>query len=235
MAAPAFFAYFQEFNHLLSRPERRMPKLSVGVDGMLFEAFRVMELEAAFSRLSSIASEYLLLPFSPGPHDPSALMIATIAYPLLLSLLLSSAAANVGASILGAILWTLERVCLLFLIILASPAWVLSHIFHRSPLAHDFGGSRYSAKRNDTRQEQEVSWERASDFVSDLHPAFDILGVQPDASHSEIRSAYRRLMKLHHPDKFMGASPTEQERARRRTVEIRAAYEEALSSHPYVH
>jgi hypothetical protein len=42
-------------------------------------------------------------------------------------------------------------------------------------------------------------------------------------------------MKVHHPDKFMTSSPAEQERAQKRTVEIRAAYEDALSSHPYIH
>ncbi len=30
--------------------------------------------------------------------------------------------------------------------------------------------------------------------------AYKVLGLQPDASDSEVRAAHRRLMKHHHPD-----------------------------------
>src|SRR4051812_22188443 len=47
------------------------------------------------------------------------------------------------------------------------------------------------------------------------------LGVSPGASSEELHDAYRRLVKLHHPD-HNGSS----EESARRFAEIRAAYEE---------
>jgi hypothetical protein len=50
-----------------------------------------------------------------------------------------------------------------------------------------------------------------------------VLGLQPGASDSEVRSAYRRLAQLHHPDHNQG-SPE----AARRFAEIQAAYARIL-------
>ena len=35
---------------------------------------------------------------------------------------------------------------------------------------------------------------------------YEVLGVSPDASHEEIRSAFRRLVKKYHPDVLPGAT-----------------------------
>ena len=54
---------------------------------------------------------------------------------------------------------------------------------------------------------------------------YEVLGVPRSAADSEIRSAYRRLVQLHHPD-HNGGSPE----AARRFEEIQEAYGAVLSS-----
>lgn len=57
--------------------------------------------------------------------------------------------------------------------------------------------------------------------------AYRALGLQPSATDSEVKTAYRRLMNQHHPDKQAGRGLPESmlEAAKERTHEIRAAYE----------
>jgi hypothetical protein len=54
------------------------------------------------------------------------------------------------------------------------------------------------------------------------------LGVAPEATRQEISSAYRRLVSLHHPDRFHGAPAEAQSDAAKRFIEITRAYEELL-------
>lgn len=56
----------------------------------------------------------------------------------------------------------------------------------------------------------------------------DILGVSATASHDEIKQAYRRLMKEHHPDRVAGLSKAEQAQAEERSKEINRAYAQML-------
>jgi len=53
-----------------------------------------------------------------------------------------------------------------------------------------------------------------------------VLGVAPDASRAEIKQAYRRLMKEHHPDRVAGLSPGEQAEAEEHSKRINRAYAE---------
>lgn len=56
--------------------------------------------------------------------------------------------------------------------------------------------------------------------------AFAVLGVGPEASNAQIKTAYRRLMNRYHPDKLAtDASADDVESAGRKTREVRAAYE----------
>src|SRR3954453_5953103 len=49
---------------------------------------------------------------------------------------------------------------------------------------------------------------------------YDVLGVSPGASREELHDAYRRLVKLHHPDRNGGSAE-----ATRRSQEIQQAYD----------
>jgi DnaJ like chaperone protein len=60
-----------------------------------------------------------------------------------------------------------------------------------------------------------------------LAGAYEALGVTPAATDGEIKTAYRRLMNQHHPDKLSakGLPDSLLEVAKERTQEIQAAYE----------
>lgn len=62
---------------------------------------------------------------------------------------------------------------------------------------------------------------------SELAEAYTTLGVQRGASIGEIRSAYRRLMKEHHPDK---AAPSARKQATEQAAKINAAYDVLLGN-----
>ena len=55
-----------------------------------------------------------------------------------------------------------------------------------------------------------------------------VLGVPTDASPEEIKQAYRRLMKEHHPDRAAGLNQTCQALAEERSKEINHAYAQLL-------
>ena len=62
---------------------------------------------------------------------------------------------------------------------------------------------------------------------ADLTQAYKALGIEPEATDKEVKTAYRRLMNQHHPDKLVAKGLPESmlEAAKEKTREIRAAYE----------
>ncbi len=56
-----------------------------------------------------------------------------------------------------------------------------------------------------------------------------MLGLEDSASHEEIRTAYRRLAKVHHPDRFHGDGDEAIAAARETFARIQQAYERALA------
>ncbi len=52
-----------------------------------------------------------------------------------------------------------------------------------------------------------------------------ILGVSTSSSLKEIKKAYRKLVKIHHPDRFHNESPEQQEIAKEKFIKIQQAYE----------
>jgi len=57
---------------------------------------------------------------------------------------------------------------------------------------------------------------------------YDILDLTPNADAESMKLAYRRMVKLYHPDKVASMAPEFQELAELRMKEINAAYEELL-------
>lgn len=60
--------------------------------------------------------------------------------------------------------------------------------------------------------------------VSDLY-YFEILGVKPGCSQQEVKSAYRNLVKIHHPDRFANGSEVQQKIASEKFMQIQKAYD----------
>ena len=74
---------------------------------------------------------------------------------------------------------------------------------------------------------QEAHGRRPTTAVNSLAQAYAVLGLKHDASPDDIKLAYRRLLKRHHPDKLAAKSVSAAElaRATEKTRELTAAYE----------
>jgi DnaJ like chaperone protein len=68
---------------------------------------------------------------------------------------------------------------------------------------------------------------RPASGAAELEQAYKALGIESTATDKEVKTAYRRLMNQHHPDKLVakGLPESMMEAAKDRTREIRAAYE----------
>lgn len=64
--------------------------------------------------------------------------------------------------------------------------------------------------------------------------AYEVLGIKPGATLTEIRSAYHRMARMNHPDKVVGLAPEFRHLAERRMKVITAAYR-SLSEHSKQH
>ena len=82
---------------------------------------------------------------------------------------------------------------------------------------------RYHQKRKrEEKTRKEPSQYRRK---SAIRLSCEILGVSEYASMDEIKKAYRRLVKLHHPDRFATDSAEQQKVAEERFIEVQKAYE----------
>ncbi len=76
------------------------------------------------------------------------------------------------------------------------------------------------------QQSQEKEKSRSSSRPNKY--SHEILGVTLDADASEIKRAYRKLVKIHHPDNFATSSLSQQKIAEEKFIEIQRAYEELV-------
>ena len=60
--------------------------------------------------------------------------------------------------------------------------------------------------------------------------AFNILGIEPTTNPRVIRAAYVRLVRIYHPDRFVGMPDDVRAEAERRMKELAAAYETLRSA-----
>jgi DnaJ like chaperone protein len=84
----------------------------------------------------------------------------------------------------------------------------------------------YSEQSEQSGQYQYESGYQQYQTQDELTLAYKMLGVSRDASASEIKKAYRRLINQHHPDKLAAKGmPSEMiDMATRKTKEITNAY-----------
>jgi DnaJ like chaperone protein len=76
------------------------------------------------------------------------------------------------------------------------------------------------------------SYQPTPERADSLQQAYATLGVKPDATHQEIKRAYRKLVSQYHPDKLVSQGLPEKmmEMSRNRVREINAAYDKIKAS-----
>jgi len=93
----------------------------------------------------------------------------------------------------------------------------------------EFDTSNY--KTEDTYKEDNFEWENANQDYSNTHTTtahkeaeyYSDLELKPGATFKEIKSSYRRLVKMYHPDLFQN-DPKKKEIADEVTRKINEAY-----------
>jgi len=85
--------------------------------------------------------------------------------------------------------------------------------------------SEIQAQKDRKQSQQQANQSDSFPRVSRRQLAFSKLELTDPSSLEEIKKSYRRLVKLHHPDKFFQCSLSEQDQAAQRFLEIQAAYE----------
>ena len=62
-------------------------------------------------------------------------------------------------------------------------------------------------------------------FVQEMDSAYKILEIEKSASNDEVKKAYRKLVKKHHPDKVQQLGPEHLKGAQEKFLKIQEAYE----------
>jgi len=106
----------------------------------------------------------------------------------------------------------------------------LHTLFRAQRWAHQSGASGFSgfgSSKADGPHERQTHDRRPTTAINSLSQAYAVLGLKREASPEEIKLAYRRLIKRHHPDKLAAknVSSVELAHATEKTREFTAAYD----------
>ena len=82
-------------------------------------------------------------------------------------------------------------------------------------------GGGYSSQNGGSSYQRNTS----NTYTTDKSKYYTILGVNRGASQDEIKKAYHKLAKEHHPDKFVNSSDSEKKYHENKMKEINDAYE----------
>jgi len=84
-------------------------------------------------------------------------------------------------------------------------------------------GSQSSNSSNNRQRNFEPHSSVRSESLREKHAK--VLGLTATSTADEIKKSYRKLVKLHHPDRFAKASKAEQDAAHKKFLEIQKAYD----------
>jgi hypothetical protein len=96
---------------------------------------------------------------------------------------------------------------------------------HGAGGAQERRSSGYESKRRESYEKQSSSMQgRRKPGEKEDAFYFSVLGLKPDASVDEIKHAYKRLMRQHHPDRVAASKPEIQKAATEKAKAINEAY-----------
>ena len=119
-------------------------------------------------------------------------------------------------------LFRLENAVLSFHVACALPRAAVPPLAAREYL-HGRPRARDRASRSARREDHRAARAAGSSSAPRL-AALAVLGLEPDATISDVTHAFRALARQHHPDRLVGAGESERRRAEQRFCAISAAY-----------
>ena len=87
------------------------------------------------------------------------------------------------------------------------------------------GGNTYGGGYSSQNGGSSYQRNTYTSYTTDKSKYYTILGVNKNASQDEIKKAYHKLAKQHHPDRFVNSSDSEQKYHESKMKEINDAYE----------
>lgn len=105
---------------------------------------------------------------------------------------------------------------ILFIIFILPQLLLIKLLFGWRVESHSNKGFKYSDRTDYTRFQDNAP----------LAMAYECLGVSPQSTDDEIKSAYRRLAMTYHPDRYATQGADAQSSAQKQFLKIQNAYEE---------
>lgn len=85
-----------------------------------------------------------------------------------------------------------------------------------------------SSKKSKVRADEEKTAERKKPVPEEIKKDFEELGLGPEASAEECKEAYKKLLKIHHPDRH-AKHEANMKKATDKTAKVNAAYERIMA------